>query len=60
GGSFSLRFSPVTLIDQVKRKVSQYQGTSYSSIKLVFSGKVLDEGRTLADYNIENGSSVNV
>lgn len=43
-------------IEQVKSLIQQEDGTHPDKQRLIFAGRLLENGRTLADYNIVNNS----
>jgi len=48
--------NPNDTIEQVKKKVEHKEGISVDQQKLIFAARVLEDGKTLADYNINHQS----
>ncbi len=47
-------------IENVKQKVQDNTGIQPNLQRLYFAGSLLQDGRTLADYNIQHGSTINL
>ena len=53
--SVSLPASDTTLVDELRAQVAAAAGIPPQEIKLIFRGKVLKDGTTLALYNVTDG-----
>lgn len=58
GKTIALDMESGDSIDNVKQKVQNAAGVSVTEQYLYYGGKFLNNGRTLADYNIQKGSTL--
>ncbi len=60
GGVITVDAKPSDTIEDVKRKIEADVDMSVDEQRLTFAGKQLDDGRTLSDYSIERGSTLDL
>ena len=60
GQPLTLTVQPSDTIDDVLQLLQDQTGLFPSEASIVFASKQLENGRTLSDYNIQNGSSLEI
>jgi ubiquitin C len=48
------------LVENLRNKIKNKEGIPPSQQRLIFGGNQLEDGKTLAEYNVENGSTIHL
>jgi hypothetical protein len=55
---YSIEIETSDTVDAIMRIINDKEGIPFENQRLIFNGKMLEEGRTLADYGIEKDNTI--
>jgi len=60
GKTFVLYVEQTESVESVQTRIAEQEGVAFDEVRLIFAGKTIEDGRTLADYNVQQHSTIHV
>jgi ubiquitin len=60
GKNITLEVNPEDTIERLKQKIQEREGIPPAEQRLIFSGKQLDDNKTIQNYNIQKDNTIHL